>query len=104
MHKSKWIVILFFSLWISSLHATVFILDTMIWHCDAHDYAEKSFIAFSNNEWSSLRDAMKLCKKESKNPKTCKVSREDCDALMNGLSIRPWWQCKAMDALGYVWI
>ncbi|ARG97020.1 hypothetical protein [Legionella micdadei] len=101
MHTSNGILALFLSLWIPSLHAAI---DMVVWQCSSHDRTEQYFNGFSNNEWSSLRNAMKLCKKQSKNPKTCRVSQEDCDALVNGQSIRPWWQCKAMDSLGYVWI
>lgn len=104
MFQSKRILFLFLSFWISSLHAVMNITEIIIWQCDSHDATEQSFSVFSGSEWSSLRDSMKLCKKESSNPKTCQVSRENCEALVNGQSISPWWQCKAMDSLGYVWI
>ncbi|KTD24842.1 MULTISPECIES: hypothetical protein [Legionella] len=101
MHLSKGIPALFLTLWISSPHAAI---DMVVWQCNSRDLTEKNFMAYSSSEWSSMRNAMTLCKKESKRPRTCRVTREDCDALVNGQSIRPWWQCKAMDSLGYIWI
>jgi hypothetical protein len=101
MRKSQWIVVISFSLLFSPLHADLLASYREIWHCYAHDKTDKSFIALGSTEWSSLRTAMKLCKLESKTPKTCKVSREDCDALVNGVSVSPLWQCTALDTLGH---
>jgi hypothetical protein len=103
MYPSKRVLIPFLSLWITSAQAALSITEIVIWQCDAQDI-EKSFSSLGTTESSSMSNAMKLCKKTSKNPKTCDVSREYCDALVNGQSIRPWWQCKAMDTLGYTWI
>lgn len=84
------------------VQATVIVSYNEIWHCHAHD-TEKRYIAFAKSEWTALKNAKTLCKSESKQPKTCSISREDCDALVNGISVRPLWQCTAMDNLAHVW-
>ncbi|MCE3045753.1 hypothetical protein [Legionella sp. 16cNR16C] len=103
MRKSGWLLGLFFSGFVYQVHAAVFISYKEIWHCHAHDYTDQRFIALSSNEWTALRNAKLLCKSQSKQPKTCTISREDCDAMVNGVSVRPLWQCTAMDSLAHVW-
>ncbi|CDZ76472.1 hypothetical protein BN59_00741 [Legionella massiliensis] len=103
MHVSKGILVFLLSLWIPSLQAAVSITQIVVWQCDSYD-RDTSFNGYGSSEGSSMHNAMSLCKKESKSPGTCKVSQEYCDALVNGQSIRPWWQCKALDSLGYLWV
>ncbi len=73
------------------------------WQCIAHDNTYQEWTVEANYQRGALNNAMGDCKKESTQPSSCVVAKEDCDLLVNGLSVRPLWQCSALDAMALSW-
>ncbi|KTC65661.1 Uncharacterised protein (plasmid) [Legionella adelaidensis] len=87
------------------LYAQVTILHpkNTYWECNAYDQDDNLWIAQSSYERSSINKALDTCKKMSKNPGTCKVAKENCFAVVNGVDTRPMWQCTAFDQMAKEW-
>jgi hypothetical protein len=73
------------------------------WKCIARDAANKEWRASSNYERVAINHAFELCKKESTLPSSCKTSKQDCEAFIDGVSTRPLWRCIALDQMGKPW-
>ena len=73
------------------------------WQCTASDGDEKQWVATGDYERSATNKAYEGCKKSSKLPLSCKVAKENCEAIINGVSTRPMWQCTALDQMAKAW-
>lgn len=73
------------------------------WQCSVYDGAGKQWMVQSSYQLAAINRAFDACKKQSQHPATCKSSKEDCDAFVNGRSTRPLWQCTALDHTGTPW-
>ncbi|MDX1838302.1 hypothetical protein DIZ81_10190 [Legionella taurinensis] len=74
------------------------------WLCKAHDQANREWLAQSVYSITAINKAYDACKKQSEYPETCKTSKADCDAFVDGRSTRPMWQCTALDFSGTPWL
>ncbi|WP_419421088.1 hypothetical protein ACNVED_07265 [Legionella sp. D16C41] len=73
------------------------------WHCKAEDNAKQEWLAESSYQRSAVNKAMEACKKMSRSPETCRVFQGDCELFVNGESVRPAWQCTALDQMAKAW-
>lgn len=74
------------------------------WVCKAHDQANQTWLEESPYSITAINKAYDACKKQSQYPATCKTSKADCDAFVNGRSTKPMWQCTALDFSGTPWV
>lgn len=77
--------------------------DGNYWQCTTHDNANQEWTAQSTYQKMALNLAFDSCKKQSKNPATCKTSGADCEGYRNGLSTKPFWRCTALDKTATAW-
>jgi hypothetical protein len=73
------------------------------WQCTSSDKEHNQWLAKSQFELSATNRAMEACKKQSQYPQSCKAPKESCDAIINGYSTRPMWQCTALDVMAKPW-
>lgn len=73
------------------------------WQCRVLDSAGKQWVEQSGYQLAAINRAFDACKKQSQYPDTCKSSKADCDAFINGNSTRPMFQCTALDHLATPW-
>lgn len=83
-------------------HAYAQLLGTY-WQCSVFDASGKEWVEQSGYQLAAINRAFDACKKQSMNPDTCKSSKADCDAFVNGHSTRPLFQCTALDHLATPW-
>lgn len=77
------------------------IADTI--QCTAYDAENKQWVVSSNYQLTSINRAFDICKKQSKVPASCKISKEDCEVFIDGMSTRPMWRCMALDQAAVSW-
>ncbi len=73
------------------------------WICKTHDNANREWINKSSYQKVALNLSFDRCKKESKNPRSCKTSANDCEGFHLGLSTKPYWRCTALDSTATAW-
>jgi hypothetical protein len=73
------------------------------WICKAHDVAHQEWAAKNAYQKMAINFAFAYCKKQSKNPMSCKVSETDCEGFQQGISTKPFWRCTALDAQAAGW-
>lgn len=73
------------------------------WHCTASDSEHKQWIEQSLYERAAISKAFDACKKHSHVPASCKVDIGVCEGFDHEMSIRPVWQCTALDEQGTTW-
>jgi len=73
------------------------------WQCVTEDSANKVWSARSFYQKAALNIAFASCKKESQNPVSCKTSASSCEGFNQGYSLRPMWQCTALDHEAQAW-
>lgn len=88
---------------ISSLAMAADLSDGNYWTCSAHDAENREWVIYSSYEISAIHKAYEECKKQSKIPASCKVSKAACEEFVNGVSTRPMWQCIALDRSAKEW-
>lgn len=76
------------------------------WQCSALDADQQTFIGQGHYETKALGQAYELCKKESKFPLSCKVSKANCEVSpkkTQSANSRPLWRCLALDQMAEHW-
>jgi hypothetical protein len=73
------------------------------YQCQSFDANDNQWVAKSAFELTATNKALEACKKESKDPKSCKTAKEYCEGYVNGISTRPMWQCVAFDQMAKAW-
>lgn len=73
------------------------------WQCTAQDAENKQWTVKSNYKISAFHKSLEQCRKESLQPKTCRMAKGSCESFINGLTTRPMWQCSALDHRAKVW-
>ncbi len=73
------------------------------WTCKSHDAAHMEWSVSNAYQRMAINLAFDACKKQSKWPKTCKTSLNDCEGFLNGISTKPIWRCLALDAQAQPW-
>ncbi|KTC86801.1 hypothetical protein [Legionella brunensis] len=102
--KNKLLAIVFSGcFFLSQSSSGVTVVDTTYWKCTAHDEENKMWVGHSDYQLTSLNRAMEACKKQSQAPSTCKTSKADCEAIVNGMTTRPMWRCIALDLAAIPW-
>ncbi|KTD08266.1 hypothetical protein [Legionella jamestowniensis] len=102
--KNKLLAIACYSLFlISQSSPAAVVLDTSYWKCTAYDAENRSWVGHSDYQITSINRAFDACKKQSRVPATCKTSKEDCEAIVNGMTTRPMWRCLALDLAAVPW-
>ena len=76
---------------------------TSYWQCTTNDANNKLWIAKSIYQKAALNIAFANCKKQSTSPSSCKASVNDCEGFNQNMSIRPMWQCTALDESAESW-
>lgn len=77
--------------------------DTTYWVCKTMDNNNLEWIVKNKYKKIATNLAFDACKKQSKNPKSCKTSANDCEGFQNGFSTKPLWQCSALDKGTGLW-
>src|SRR5688500_1126584 len=77
--------------------------ESSFWLCKAHDSENNQWLAKSPYQQVAINQAYDECKKKSQRPTSCEAAKELCDSYIKGVSIRPMWQCTALDQLAHVW-
>ncbi|KTD23441.1 Uncharacterised protein [Legionella lansingensis] len=85
-----------------SLGATL--IDTTFWKCKAHDAENRDWYGHNDYQLTAINRAFEACKRQSRVPATCKTSKQDCEMIVNGMSIRPMWRCVALDEAATPWM
>lgn len=75
----------------------------LYWQCIAVDANNNLWSIYNKYEIAALNKALDKCKKESKEPLTCKISRNSCEIFINGISTSQIWLCRAFDAKATAW-
>ena len=78
---------------------------------DNNNYWQCTILDGTNQQWQvnsiykkvALNEAYDACKKESQAPVTCKATQAACEQFINGISIKPMWQCTALDREAEAW-
>lgn len=78
-------------------------INAMSWQCISTDSDYNEWKGEGSYQRNALNSAYDLCKKQSKNPVSCKVSSENCDSFIGSVSTSPLWQCSALDKMAMVW-
>lgn len=73
------------------------------WQCTTYDASNKQWSAASAYQRVALNFAYDLCKKESILPNTCKAAENNCEQFIQGISVKPMWQCTALDKTATAW-
>ncbi|RUR12946.1 hypothetical protein [Legionella sp. km772] len=73
------------------------------WVCKTHDNNNVEWTVKNKYQKIALNLSFDACKKQSKNPNTCKTSSNDCEGFHLGLSTKPYWRCTALDKKSGVW-
>lgn len=73
------------------------------WVCKTHDETNREWIVKNNYQKIALNLSFNECKKQSKNPMSCKTSINDCEGFHLGLSTKPFWRCTALDVTATAW-
>ncbi len=73
------------------------------WLCKAYDQDHHQWMSKSPYQQVAINQAYDLCKKQSKQPSSCKTAKEYCENYFNGRPISPKWQCTAIDELAQSW-
>jgi len=79
------------------------VLITDYWQCTSYDKQDQQWLAKSQYERTATNKALEACKKQSKEPESCKIAKEYCESIVNGISTRPMWQCIALDLMAKPW-
>lgn len=87
----------------SSVFAAPLALNGDYWQCTTSDASSKQWSAISIYQKISLNFAYALCKKESTVPATCRATKDNCEQFVRGVSIKPMWQCTALDMTAVPW-
>ncbi|CEK10713.1 hypothetical protein [Legionella hackeliae] len=102
--KNKLITIAFCSIFLlSQTTLSAELSDSNYWKCTSYDADNKSWTAHSDYQITSINKAFDACKKQSRVPTTCKTSKEDCEAIVNGMTTRAMWRCLALDLAAVPW-
>jgi hypothetical protein len=73
------------------------------WICKSHDNSNREWTIKNNYQKIAINQSFDACKKESKNPRTCKTSDNDCEGYHLGFSTKPYWRCMALDKTANHW-
>ena len=74
------------------------------WLCNAYDDQNKQWMASNTYKQVAINKAYDACKKESRDPESCKAANEYCEALIKGKAVHPQWRCSALDHQSNVWV
>lgn len=78
--------------------------DTSVkWECIAQDNYYQEWKIRNSQQQMAINQALETCKQNSREPESCKVSKENCESFLNGLSTRPRWRCVALDDMAHKW-
>lgn len=75
--------------------------ESRYWQCTTSDDDNKQWILNSIYERRARAKTSDACKKQSLCPVSCKT---DCEGFNHGKSIRPIWQCTALDQNAKSWV
>ncbi len=70
------------------------------WFCTSKDIDKKTWSVNHVYQKPAIAMALDACKKQSRQPTTCKLRESDCELTVNGVSTRPIWACEAIDGIG----
>ncbi|HHT0591708.1 TPA: hypothetical protein ACTXXA_000661 [Legionella anisa] len=73
------------------------------WQCSTRDITHTKWTAQSAYQKIALNLSYAECKKGSKTPATCKVSKASCIKFVNGINTTPMWRCSAFDREALAW-
>lgn len=73
------------------------------WQCTTYDATNKQWLARSTYEKIAINVAFAACKKESTAPATCSATKNNCEQIVLGFSIKPMWVCTALDRMAQPW-
>lgn len=82
---------------------TIGYTDGSYWTCTTRDSEKLEWTAKNAYQKVAINLAFSACKKQSKNPMTCKASIHDCEGFIQGVSTKPFWRCTALDEAGMPW-
>ena len=89
--------------WGSTLFAADGRAITNYWQCSSMDANSRIWTQQSQYELTASSRAYESCKKESALPKTCKITKNDCEQFIDGITTRPMWRCVALDQRAKRW-
>lgn len=78
-------------------------LEGNYWQCSTGDITHTKWDAQSAYQKMALNLSYAACKKGSKAPATCKVSKASCIKFVNGVNVMPMWRCTAFDREALRW-
>lgn len=74
------------------------------WKCTTQDQEKKQWASTNNYKKIALNVAVDKCKKESRAPSTCTLSKTTCVQFHNGVNTTPLWECTALDDNAEPWV
>lgn len=75
-------------------------INSNYWQCFIHDADNKLWSFQSSYQKIALNTVIAACKKESRQPMSCKISLSTCQEFNPQKSMRPKWLCMASDEKG----
>lgn len=73
------------------------------WCCIVSDSENKAWTEYSTYQLAASSRASEDCKKQSKDPLSCKITKNSCEHFIHGISTRPLWRCVAFDRHAKRW-
>jgi len=98
------IKILFLFIFLPLIGFAMPINNNVYWVCKTHDNNNLEWSVKNSYKKVALNLAFDACKKQSKTPKSCKTSLNDCEGFQNGLSTKPLWRCTALERGAGHWL
>lgn len=77
--------------------------EVNFWQCHVEDENAQVWVAEHSYQRTAMNKAFENCKKESKNPQSCRAAITACDYFVNGVSTTPLWKCTALDRMSKEW-
>lgn len=82
---------------------TVILMEGNYWQCSTHDVTKTNWTSQSMYRKIALNLSFAACKKGSKAPATCKLSRGSCVRFIHGVNVTPMWRCTSFDREALAW-
>lgn len=73
------------------------------WYCVISDSNNKLWTEYSTYQLAAIAKVSDYCKKQSKDPLSCKIDKNGCEHFIHGVSTRPMWRCLALDNHSESW-
>lgn len=73
------------------------------WQCTTYDAANQQWTEKNFYKKVALNVAFSACKKQSQFPASCKTGSGNCEQFNQGMSVKPLWECTALDSLAAPW-